>query len=76
MNLWTCFLTNGGKAIPIVIVMDEQGNYQFNLGPRPKAAQNIFKKHRSLSEQGKIEKSEVIKKNQKILRQRPRTIYC
>jgi len=42
--------------------MDEQGNYQFYLGPRPKAAQNIFEKHRSLIEKGKIEKSEVIKK--------------
>lgn len=35
------YLTNGGKAIPKVIVMDEMGNELFNWGPRPALAQKL-----------------------------------
>lgn len=35
------YLTNGGKSIPKVIVMDESGNELFNWGPRPALAQKL-----------------------------------
>lgn len=35
------YLTNGGKAIPILIVRDLQGNDLFHWGPRPKACQEM-----------------------------------
>jgi hypothetical protein len=36
------YLTNGGKAIPKLIVRDELGNDIFVWGPRPKIAQELF----------------------------------
>ncbi|MCO6494673.1 MAG: thioredoxin family protein [Bacteroidetes bacterium] len=36
------YLTNGGKAIPIVVVRDENGKDIFRWGPRPKLAQDFF----------------------------------
>lgn len=35
-------LTNGGRAIPKVIVFDENDNEIFQWGPRPVEAQNLF----------------------------------
>ena len=35
-------LTNGGKAIPKLIVFDENDNEIFQWGPRPVKAQNLF----------------------------------
>ena len=35
------FLTNGGRSIPIVIVLDEAFNERFHWGPRPAPAQQI-----------------------------------
>lgn len=43
------YLTNGSKAIPILIVKDEQGKDIFKWGPRPQNAQGVFKK---LAEEG------------------------
>ncbi|MEO6917348.1 MAG: thioredoxin family protein [Chitinophagaceae bacterium] len=40
--LISSYLTNGAKAIPIMIVRDEYGNDLFVWGPRPEAAQ-IFR---------------------------------
>jgi len=37
------YLTNGGKAIPKLIIRDEGGNDLINWGPRPKACQEIYK---------------------------------
>ena len=51
------YLTNGGKAIPKVIVRDKDGNDLFVWGPRPKNAQSLFlelKNKNSDSEQQKI----------------------
>lgn len=36
------YLTNGGKAIPKLIVRDNFGNDLFTWGPRPKGAQELF----------------------------------
>ncbi|MBX7227161.1 MAG: thioredoxin family protein [Chitinophagales bacterium] len=35
------FLTNGGRAIPILIIMKEGGEYLTHWGPRPKEAQDF-----------------------------------
>jgi len=59
------FLTNGGRAIPIFLFLDYEGNYLFHWGPRPLKAQNIFEQHREQLNEGKIEKSEVILKIRK-----------
>lgn len=36
------YLTNGGKAIPKLIIRDEAGNDLVNWGPRPAACQAIY----------------------------------
>ena len=38
------YLTNGGRAIPKLIVFDENENELFRWGPRPVKAQNLFTK--------------------------------
>ena len=37
------YLTNGGRSIPKVIVSDENGQDLFTWGPRPAAAQTLYK---------------------------------
>jgi hypothetical protein len=54
MNL---YLTNGGRAIPKLIVYDENNEELFQWGPRPVDAQNLFTK---LKDEG-MEKSEINK---------------
>ncbi|WP_456443433.1 thioredoxin family protein [Caldithrix abyssi] len=61
-KLMDLFLTNGARAIPIVVVLDKDGRYLFRFGPRPEAARQIFENYRPLINQGKIEKVEVLKK--------------
>jgi hypothetical protein len=56
------FLTNGARAIPIFLFLDDTFNLLFRWGPRPVVAQKIFEDHRILINQGKIEKTDVIKK--------------
>jgi len=56
------FLTNGGRSIPVIIVLDAEGNLIFRYGPRPRKAQDIFEEHRQAISQGLIEKPEVMKK--------------
>lgn len=41
------YLTNGGRAIPKLIVYDENNEELFQWGPRPKAAQDLFSKLKS-----------------------------
>lgn len=53
-------LTNGGRAIPKLIVFDENNNEIFKWGPRPVEAQNFFTR---LKNDGK-EKSEINKELQ------------
>jgi len=61
LELMDGYLTVGGRAIPIVILLDETYEELFHWGPRPAAAQTIFEKHREDINAGRIDKSEVIK---------------
>lgn len=36
------YLTNGGKSIPKLIALDEEGNELFTWGPRPAGAQELY----------------------------------
>lgn len=56
------FLTNNGRAIPMILILDTAGNYLGKFGPRPTMAQNIFDTHRDAIKKGEIDKSEVIRK--------------
>jgi len=56
------FLTNGGQAIPIVIVLDEEFNERFHWGPRPAPAQAIVTEHKAAVTAGEIDKAEIHKK--------------
>jgi Thioredoxin len=53
------FLTNGGRAIPILIILDENFEVQNHWGPRPKDAKNIIldykAKHGIVDESAKID---------------------
>lgn len=55
------YLTDGGRAIPIVIVLDEEFNERFHWGPRPAPAQAIVTEHKAAVAAGEIEKAEVHK---------------
>ena len=56
------YLTNGGRAIPIVIVLDEEFNERFHWGPRPEPAQFIVTEHKAAIAAGEIDKADVHKK--------------
>jgi hypothetical protein len=56
------YLTRGGRAIPIVILLDEDDRELSHWGPRPEPAQAILEAHRSDLADGRIERSEVLKK--------------
>jgi len=62
LDLMEKFLTNGNKAIPIFLFLNDEYNFLFKWGPRPKAAQNIFEIYRDKINNGEIEKSKVILK--------------
>jgi len=53
------YLTHGGRAIPIVIFLDENFEERFHWGPRPMRAQAIFEACREGLKQGWIARSEV-----------------
>lgn len=55
------FLTNGGRAIPIVVVLDEAFNERFHWGPRPAPAQAILTDHKAAIAAGEIDKGDVNK---------------
>ena len=55
------YLTNGGRAIPIVIVLDEAFKERFHWGPRPEQAQSIVTEHKAAIAAGEIDKAEVHK---------------
>lgn len=59
------FLTRGGRAIPVFLFLEKNGSLIFRWGPRPKAAQDIFEQFRMQISEGKMEKSDVIKKIRK-----------
>ncbi|MGB2983755.1 MAG: thioredoxin family protein [Candidatus Bipolaricaulia bacterium] len=56
------YLTRGGRAIPIVLVLDEAYGVKFRWGPRPSPAQQIVDDHREDVKAGRTEKTEVHKK--------------
>jgi len=56
------FLTNGGRAIPIILVLDEAGNLILKFGPRPQKSQAIFEEYRQDIADGVIERKEVSRK--------------
>ena len=56
------FLTNGARAIPIFLFLDQNFDLTVKWGPRPKAAQQIFEEHREQIQRGDIKKEEVIRK--------------
>jgi len=56
------YLTNGGRAIPIVIVLDETLNECFHWGPRPAQAQAIVTESKAAIEAGETNKAGVHKK--------------
>jgi hypothetical protein len=62
LDLIDRYLTNGGRGIPIAVVLDESFEEVFHWGPRPGPAQAIFDEHREEIAAGRIEKSEVHKK--------------
>ena len=55
------YLTHGGRAIPIVIVLDEEFNERFHWGPRPAPAQAIVTEHKAAIAAGETDKAEVHK---------------
>ena len=56
------YLTNGGRAVPIVIVLDEAFNERFHWGPRPAPAQAIVTDNKAAIAAGETDKAEVHKK--------------
>ena len=62
LDLMNQFLTNGNRAIPIILILNEDGNYLGRFGPRPVEARNIFDAHKEAIQKGDIKKSEVIRK--------------
>jgi hypothetical protein len=62
LDLMDLYLTNGGRAVPLFFFLGEDYSLIFKWGPRPKASQQIFERHRKEIEEGEVEKIEVIKK--------------
>ncbi|RMH61497.1 MAG: thioredoxin family protein [Calditrichaeota bacterium] len=56
------FLTNGGRSIPVILILDEQGRLRMRFGPRPQKAQAVFEQYKPLFEEGKMERKEISKK--------------
>ena len=49
-ELITQYLTNGGKSIPIVLLLDQDGNVVSHWGPRPAHGMELLKKYKSSPE--------------------------
>ena len=60
-DLMDRYLTRGGRSVPIVIELDQDGRERCRWGPRPRAAQEIFERHREALQAGRIDKTEVFK---------------
>ena len=56
------FLTNGGRAIPIAVVLDASDRPILRWGPRPAPAQEIVTSHKEDVAAGRVERAEVHKK--------------
>jgi thiol-disulfide isomerase/thioredoxin len=55
------FLTNGARAIPIFLFLNQNFDLILRWGPRPKAAQQIYEDHRQQIRRGDIKKEDVIR---------------
>jgi len=55
------YLTDGGRAIPIVLALDETFAEQFHWGPRPQPAQDLVARHKEDVAAGRLEKADVYK---------------
>jgi thiol-disulfide isomerase/thioredoxin len=55
------YLTNGGRAIPLILVMDETLHERFHWGPRPREAQDLVLKHKEDVAAGRMDKADVHK---------------
>jgi hypothetical protein len=56
------YLTHGGRAIPIAVVLDDAGSERFHWGPRPAPAQAIVEEHREAIAAGTVQRVDVHKK--------------
>jgi len=59
LELMDRYLTRGGRAIPILILLDETCAELFHWGPRPVAAQAIFEELREDLNVGRIDRVKV-----------------
>lgn len=55
------YLTNGGRAIPIAVIMDETFTERFHWGPRPWPAQRLFEENREAIAAGTVTKADIHK---------------
>ena len=62
LELMDRYLTRGGRAVPMVILLDETYEELFQWGPRPAPAQAIFEEHREGLKADRADKTEVFKK--------------
>jgi len=62
LELMDRYLTRGGRAIPIVIFLDEACEELFHWGPRPAAAQAIFEEQREDLNAGRIDRVKITAK--------------
>ncbi len=57
LDIMDCYLTNGSRSIPKLVVFDEYGDELFQWGPRPESAKNLVMR---LKNEG-VDKSEINK---------------
>jgi len=62
LELMDRYLTRSGRAIPIVIFLDEACEELFHWGPRPVAAQAIFEEQREGIKAGRIDRVKITAK--------------
>lgn len=60
-QLIDAFLTRGGRAIPIVLVLDDSYDVRLRWGPRPEPAQRVVEQHREGMTSGAVERALVYK---------------
>ena len=62
LDVMDCYLTNGARAIPKIIIYDKYFNELGTWGPRPSFIQSCFEEYRSAIKAGEIDKVAVHKK--------------
>ena len=75
LDIMDNYLTNGGRAIPKLIFLDETFNEIGHWGPRPVDIQAFYEKHREQIKAGEMDKTDVHKKmRQMYAKERGRSI--